>query len=145
GEAVLVPLLLSRGHHLKRDIPRTAARAAARTRLAPALGPHPLLVEALHARLAEAGWSTPADHAARRRSAVVLAAAGSRDPDSRAGTAPTARLLAARLGVGVVPAYATTASPTVPEAVAALAARGRDRVAVASCFTAPGRFATECA
>ncbi|WP_343999130.1 sirohydrochlorin chelatase [Streptomyces thermocarboxydovorans] len=145
GEAVLVPLLLSRGYHVKRDIPDMAARAAARTRLAPALGPHPLLAEALHARLAEAGWRTPADGATRRRSAVVLAAAGSRDPDSRAGTARTARLLAGRLGVPVVAAYATTAAPTVPEAVAALAARGRDRVAVASCFTAPGRFATECA
>ncbi|MGW4276931.1 sirohydrochlorin chelatase, partial [Streptomyces seoulensis] len=29
--------------------------------------------------------------------------------------------------------------------VAALAARGRHRVAVASCFTAPGRFAVACA
>jgi sirohydrochlorin ferrochelatase len=45
----------------------------------------------------------------------------------------------------VVPAYATTAAPTVPDALQALAARGRDRVAVASYFTAPGRFATECA
>ncbi|MGW4002551.1 CbiX/SirB N-terminal domain-containing protein, partial [Streptomyces nigra] len=41
--------------------------------------------------------------------------------------------------------YATTASPSVPDALAALAARGRTRVAVASYFTAPGRFATQCA
>ncbi|MYS27654.1 sirohydrochlorin chelatase, partial [Streptomyces sp. SID7804] len=57
----------------------------------------------------------------------------------------TADRLAARLGVPVVPAYASAAAPTVPDAVRALAARGRHRVAVASCFTAPGRFATECA
>ncbi|MER7177770.1 sirohydrochlorin chelatase, partial [Streptomyces mesophilus] len=31
--------------------------------------------------------------------------------------------------------------PAVPAAVRALAARGRHRVAIASCFTAPGRFA----
>ncbi|MFD5772404.1 sirohydrochlorin chelatase [Streptomyces fungicidicus] len=145
GSAVLVPLLLSRGHHVKRDIPDMAAGARLHTRVAAPLGPHPLLVEALHARLTEAGWRTPADGAARRASAVVLAAAGSRDPESRADTAHTARLLADRLGVPVVPAYASAAAPTVPDALRALAARGRTRVAVASCFTAPGRFATECA
>ncbi|MDT0393826.1 MULTISPECIES: sirohydrochlorin chelatase [Streptomyces] len=143
--AVLVPLLLSRGYHVKRDIPEMAAGAHLHTRVSAPLGPHPLLVDALHARLTEAGWHTPADAAARRASGVVLAAAGSRDPESRADTGRTARLLAERLGVPVVPAYASAAAPTVPDAVRALAARGRHRVAVASCFTAPGRFATECA
>ncbi|WP_199837393.1 sirohydrochlorin chelatase, partial [Streptomyces caniscabiei] len=57
-EAVLVPLLLSRGYHVKQDIPEMAAAAEARTRLAAPLGPHPLLVETLHARLVEAGWRT---------------------------------------------------------------------------------------
>ncbi|MEU5088040.1 CbiX/SirB N-terminal domain-containing protein [Streptomyces sp. NPDC021356] len=145
SEAVLVPLLFGRGHHVKRDIPEMAAAAPARARVAAPLGPHPLLAQALHARLTEAGWRPPADAAARRASAVVLAAAGSRDPESAAGTHRTARLLAGRLGVPVVPAYASAAAPTVPAAVRALAARGRHRVAVASCFTAPGRFATECA
>ncbi len=143
--AVLVPLLLSRGHHVKRDVPGTAARARLHTRVAAPLGPHPLLVDALHARLIEAGWHTPADAAARRESAVILAAAGSRDPESRVDKGRTARLLAARLGVPVVPAYASAAAPTVPDAVRALAARGRHRVAVASYVTAPGRVATECA
>lgn len=145
ADAVLVPLLLARGHHVKRDIPETAAAARVRTRVAAALGPHPLLADALHARLVEAGWRTDMTRAERATSAVVLAAAGSRDPDSAADTRRTARLLAQRLGVPVVPAYASTAAPTVATAVRALAARGRDRVAVASCFTAPGRFATECA
>ncbi|MFH8799713.1 sirohydrochlorin chelatase [Streptomyces sp. NPDC017936] len=144
-EAVLVPLLLSRGYHVKRDIPQMAAAVAVRTRVAAPLGPHPLLVDALHARLVEAGWRTPGTETERRESAVVLAAAGSRDPDSAVDTGRTAHLLAARLGVPVVPAYATTAVPTVPAAVRSLAARGRHRVAIASCFTAPGRFATECA
>ncbi|MFD1669839.1 sirohydrochlorin chelatase [Streptomyces calvus] len=143
--AVLVPLLFGRGHHVKRDIPELAAGARLHTRVAAPLGPHPLLVDALHARLTEAGWRTPADAAARRASGVVLAAAGSRDPDARADIVRTADRLAARLGVPVVPAYASAAAPTVPDAVPALAARGRHRVAVASCFTAPGRFATECA
>jgi sirohydrochlorin ferrochelatase len=143
--AVLVPLLLSRGYHVRRDIPELAAAAPARTRQAAPLGPHPLLAEVLYDRLVEAGWPTAMDAATRRVSAVVLAAAGSRDPDSATDTRRTARLLADRLGVPVVPAYASAATPTVPTAVRALAARGRHRVAIASYFTAPGRFATQCA
>lgn len=143
--AVLVPLLLARGHHVKRDIPELAAAARVHARVAAPLGPHPLLAEALHARLLEAGWPAALGDTARRSTAVVLAAAGSRDPDSAADTRRTARLLADRLGVPVVPAYASAASPAVPTALRALAARGRHRVAVASCFTAPGRFAAQCA
>ncbi|MFI9543122.1 sirohydrochlorin chelatase [Streptomyces sp. NPDC052016] len=145
AEAVLVPLLLSRGYHVKRDIPEMAGAVAVRTRVAAPLGPHPLLVDTLYDRLVEAGWRTRMTETERRESAVVLAAAGSRDPDSAVDTRRTAHLLAQRLGVPVVPAYATTATPTVPTAVRALTARGRHRIAVASCFTAPGRFATECA
>ncbi|USQ88178.1 sirohydrochlorin chelatase [Streptomyces phaeoluteigriseus] len=145
ADAVLVPLLLSRGYHVRRDIPELAAAVRVRTRVAAPLGPHPLLVETLYTRLVEAGWRTRMTDAERRASAVVLAAAGSRDPDSAVDTRRTAQLLADRLGVPVVPAYASTAAPTVPAAIRALAARGRHRVAVASYFTAPGRFATESA
>ncbi|WP_405839741.1 sirohydrochlorin chelatase [Streptomyces sp. NBC_01518] len=140
-EAVLVPLLLSRGYHVKQDIPELAAKARAHTRVAPPLGPHPLLVETLYDRLVEAGWRTGTS----RSSAVVLASAGSRDPDSRRDTRATADLLSARLGVPVIPAYASSATPTIPEAIRTLTNRGHNRVAVASCFTAPGRFATQCA
>ncbi|MEW2614087.1 sirohydrochlorin chelatase [Streptomyces sp. NPDC047880] len=140
SEAVLVPLLLSRGYHVKQDIPEMAAASRARTHLAAPLGPHPLLVDALQARLKEAGWGGTPHHT----SAVVLAAAGSRDPDAKTDTARTAHLLAARLGVPVVPAYASAATPTVETAVRTLLARGRRHIALASYFTAPGRFATEC-
>lgn len=144
ADAVLVPLLLGRGHHVKHDLPAAAAAApAVRTRIAAPLGPHPLLVEALYGRLVEAGWG-PADPD-RRSAAVVLAAAGSRDPDSAQDTRRTARMLAERLGVPVVPAYASAATPTVSAALRALAARGRHRTAVASYFTAPGRFASAAA
>ncbi|MEU0048384.1 sirohydrochlorin chelatase [Streptomyces sp. NPDC006309] len=145
GPVVLVPLLLGRGYHVRQDIPAMAAAAPVRARVAAPLGPHPLLARTLHDRLLEAGWPAAMDGAARRTSAVILAAAGSRDPDSAADTRGTARLLAARLGVPVLPAYASAAAPTVPDALRALAARGRHRVAVASYFTAPGRFATQCA
>ncbi|MET9978525.1 sirohydrochlorin chelatase [Streptomyces microflavus] len=144
ADAVLVPLLLGRGHHVKHDLPAAAAAApAVRTRVAAPLGPHPLLVEALYGRLVEAGWD-PADQGSRS-AAVVLAAAGSREPDSAQDTRRTARMLAERLGVPVVPAYASAATPTVPAALRALAARGRHRTFVASYFTAPGRFASAAA
>ncbi|MFH8870394.1 sirohydrochlorin chelatase [Streptomyces griseus] len=144
ADAVLVPLLLGRGHHVKHDLPAaTAAAPGVRTRIAAPLGPHPLLVEALYGRLVEAGWDV-ADQDGRH-AAVVLAAAGSRDPDSARDTRHTARVLGERLGVPVVPAYASAATPTVPAALRALAARGRHRTFVASYFTAPGRFASACA
>ncbi|MET9951731.1 sirohydrochlorin chelatase [Streptomyces sp. NPDC006339] len=145
GSAVLVPLLFARGYHVKHDLPAAAAAApAVRARIAAPLGPHPLLVEALADRLAEAGW-TPEDGTSPA-TGVVLASAGSRDPDSAADIRRIAAGLRERLGgVPVVPAYASAAAPTVPDAVRALAARGRHRVAVASCFTAPGLFATRAA
>src|SRR5690606_12328769 len=136
-----------RGFHVKHDIPAALAARAARPGrplravTAPCLGPHPLLAEALRGRLRAAGY--------RPGTPVVLAAAGSRDPEAAAGTRRTADLLAARLGgVPVLPAYVTAARPTVPEAVAELCARHRvaaTDVAVASCFVAPGWFATRCA
>ncbi|MCI3930540.1 sirohydrochlorin chelatase [Streptomyces sp. AN091965] len=140
--AVLVPLLLSHGHHARHDIPAVAATHP-RSRVAAPLGPHPLLTEVLHARLLEAGWP-----AATGSHGVVLAAAGSRDPAYAADTRRAAALLARRLGVPVVPGYAapTPATPTgVTAAVRGLTAAGVRRVAVASYFTAPGRFATEAA
>ncbi|MFG1806225.1 sirohydrochlorin chelatase [Streptomyces sp. NPDC049040] len=153
GEAVLVPLLLGRGHHVKHDLPGALAAAPwLRGTVAAPLGPHPLLADVLHARLLAAGWPGGARPGARGGAdtapageAVVLAAAGSRDPDSAVDTGRTADLLAARLGVPVLPAYASAAAPTVADAVDALAARGIDRrrIAVASYFTAPGRFATQ--
>ncbi|URN11973.1 sirohydrochlorin chelatase [Streptomyces radiopugnans] len=144
GEAVLVPLLLGRGHHVKHDLPGAAAAAGhLSVPIAAPLGPHPLLAEALAGRLAETGWSAAG---ASRTGGVVLAAAGSRDPDSARDAERTAALLSARLGgVPVVPAYASAAEPTVPEAVAALRAAGRHDTALASYFTAPGLFATRCA
>ncbi|MEV0599633.1 sirohydrochlorin chelatase [Streptomyces sp. NPDC050315] len=138
GDAVLVPLLLSRGYHTKCDIPAMAAAAPqVSTRIAAPLGPHSLLAEALHERLTEAG-TRPEEPG----TGIVLAAAGSRDPDSATDTERTARLLSVRLdGVPVVPGYAAGAGATVEEAAATLRARGL-RPVLASYFTAPGRFAT---
>ncbi|MEU9706595.1 CbiX/SirB N-terminal domain-containing protein, partial [Streptomyces sp. NPDC047981] len=108
--AVLVPLLFGPGHHVKHDLPTAAAALPeGRVRIAAPLGAHPLLVEALADRLTEAGW-TSADSASRA-TGVVLAAAGSRDPEGLAAVRLIAAALSERLGgTPVVPAYASAAT-----------------------------------
>ncbi|MEU6017674.1 CbiX/SirB N-terminal domain-containing protein [Streptomyces sp. NPDC047515] len=138
GPVVLVPLLLSTGHHIRGDLP--AVRAASPhldIRVAAALGPDPLLAAALGDRLAEAGWSP----ARSGSDAVVLTAAGSTDPDAVADTVLMADLLRQRLGYRVIPAYLSGNSPTPAYAVGALRAAGHRRVAVARYLMAPGHFA----
>ncbi|WP_066951556.1 sirohydrochlorin chelatase [Streptomyces lushanensis] len=132
GEAVLVPLLLGAGHHVRTDIPAALATAPRlRASVARALGPDPLLATALSARLAEAGWAG---------SPVVLAAAGSTDPAANADTARMATMLQARLNAPVLPSYLCASSPTPAEAVARLHAGGHTSVAVAGYLLAPGTF-----
>jgi sirohydrochlorin ferrochelatase len=126
----IVPLLMSSGYHLSSDIAGAAQRAG--VTVAGPLGPDPRLVPALAARLAEAG--VPAG------SPVVLAAAGSSDPRAALDTARQASMLSGHLGVPVVPAFASGASPAVPDAVRDLAGRTGRPVAVASYLLAPGVF-----
>ena len=59
-EVVVLPFFLAPGRHSARDIPRLAAEAAARhagvsVRVAPPLGAHPALVDAVLERLSESG------------------------------------------------------------------------------------------
>jgi sirohydrochlorin ferrochelatase len=130
-DVTVLPLLLTDAYHSKTDIPRLLPRSA---NYGLPLGPHPLLIRALERRLAEAGVRPDPD------TAVVLAAAGSSDP---AANAVIARMAAAwRRSAGwraVVPAFASAASPTPAEAVAAL--HGTGTVAVATYLLAPGFFA----
>jgi sirohydrochlorin ferrochelatase len=138
GELVLVPLLLGAGYHVKVDIPRALAGAPqVRAHVAPALGPDPLLAEALAERLAEAGVG----HGHR----VVLAAAGSSDPGANADAAAVARMLGQRTGAPVAPGYVCGGRPTVREAIGALLEREQAPVAVASYLLAPGHFARQVA
>ncbi|MFD9006959.1 sirohydrochlorin chelatase [Streptomyces sp. NPDC059582] len=137
GEVILVPLLLGAGYHVRVDIPEALAAAPhLRARVAAALGPDPLLADALTDRLTDAGWRA-AD------GPVVLAAAGSTDPDANADAAAMASLLRERLAGrdDVVPAYLCAAGPTPAQAVAALRAQGHSRVAVAPYLMSPGFFA----
>ena len=147
GEAVVLPLLLTAAYHSKTDIPKVLHEArSTQPRLdityCRPLGPHPLLLRALDRRLAEAGRA--AGQAVPDETAVVLAAAGSSDPTANATiTDLAARWRAARGWRAVLPAYASAASPTPPEAVAAARRGGARRVLVASYLLSPGIFADQ--
>jgi sirohydrochlorin ferrochelatase len=144
GPVVVLPLLLTGAYHSRTDIPAVLRAAACARSGRPLeisygdpLGPHPLLVTALERRLAEAGVPT-----ADPCTSVVLAAAGSSDPQACAAIARLAeRWRERRNWRDVLPAYASAAAPSPARAVSALLAGGARRVVVASYLLAPGRFA----
>jgi len=142
---VVLPLLLTAAYHSKADIPAKIAAASTAgldVSCADTLGPHPLLLAALERRLAESGVSV-GDPATRSRTSVVLAAAGSSDPEANATIASlAARWQATRGWHAVLPAYASAAGPRPDEAVRELLAGGAPGpVVVATYLLAPGYFA----
>jgi len=124
--AVVVPLLLSTGYHLRHDLP-AAVTAAGRTdlRLGRALGPDPLLAAAQADRLRAAG--------ARPGQPVVLVAAGSSDPAADADLDAARRLLARAWGAPVRLATLSGRGPRLEEVV-------RRGDAVAPYLLATGHF-----
>ena len=143
---VAVPLLIGRAFHARYDIPAVLREAAGRlprltVHQAPVLGPHPLLVRALERRLAEADVGTGGP-AARSRTGIVLASAGSSDPEAIAAIAQTAREWRRAGGwCAVRPAFASATTPRTADAVRALREEdGALRVAVAQYVLAPGRL-----
>ena len=119
GEAVVVPLLLSAGYHVRVDI----ANAVEGTGIPVAgpLGPDDVLRESLIRNLPAAD-------------AIVLAAAGSSDPAWQASI----HEMAAHLGAHV--AYASGSDPKVADVVADLRRRGARRIAIAAYLLAEGLF-----
>lgn len=141
GEVVALPLLLTRAFHAKSDIPAVLREARARlprlrVRQAEVLGPSPLLNSALERRLYEAGVR-PGD---RSSTGLVLASAGSTDPEAIAVIAEIARELRHTGWCSVRPAFASASQPRTEDAIRALRADGVRRVAVAPYVIAPGRL-----
>jgi sirohydrochlorin cobaltochelatase len=138
-DVVVLPLLLSPASHSKTDVAASVqagrlAHPRLRLRYGRPLGPHPVLVEVLARRLAEAGVED---------GPVVLVAGGSLDPDANAQVAATARLLWEGRGFDTVDvAFASTTRPTVGEAVTRLRDLGATRVALARYFLGPGYLPT---
>jgi sirohydrochlorin ferrochelatase len=146
AQVTVLPLLLTAAYHSKTDIPRVLARPGfPRITYGEPLGPHPLLLRALERRLPSAAFQNPAEVG------VVLAAAGSSDPEANATIARLAAQWQATAGwFAVRPAYASpaaaggqgsTAAPDLATAVTRLREAGARRVLVASYLLAPGLFA----
>ncbi|MFE4830221.1 sirohydrochlorin chelatase [Streptomyces sp. NPDC056672] len=104
--AVVVPLLAGPDSGLVTRIREAVAESGAVAELTDVLGPHPLLAEALHVRLSEAGLAR-ADRArlftvATAADGIILATVGGQEAVQTAGI--TGMLLAARLAVPVMAA-----------------------------------------
>lgn len=134
-DVAVVPLLLTPASHSKTDIAASVQAARAEgvsVRYGRPLGPHPALVEVLARRLAEAGAVDEP---------VLLVAGGALDPDANAQVAATGRLLfEGRSFPSVDIAFASTARPSVREALERLVRQGFSRIAVARYFLGPGRL-----
>ncbi|MGW0993980.1 sirohydrochlorin chelatase [Streptomyces sp. NPDC002523] len=135
-DVVALPLLLTRAFHAKADIPAVLRQAPPRLRIrqADVLGPSPLLLSAMERRLYEAGL-TPAD---KSSTGVVLASAGSSDPEAIAVIADIAREWWHTGWCAVRPAFASASLPRTEDAVRELRAAGCERVAIAPYVLAPG-------
>jgi hypothetical protein len=104
--AVVVPLLAGPDNALLRRVRQAVMESRIAADLTDVLGPHPLLAEALHVRLSEAGLAR-ADRArlftvATAADGIILASVGGEEAVQAAGI--TGMLLAARLAVPVMAA-----------------------------------------
>lgn len=104
--AVAVPLLAGPDNALLRRVRQAVMESRIAADLTDVLGPHPLLAEALHVRLSEAGLAR-ADRArlftvATAADGIILASVGGEEAVQAAGI--TGMLLAARLAVPVMAA-----------------------------------------
>ncbi|MET1089246.1 MAG: CbiX/SirB N-terminal domain-containing protein [Arthrobacter sp.] len=144
--AVVVPLLLSVGYHVKVDIARAVKSRSGSAAAAP-LGPDPRLAALVDQRLREAGVND--------NDVIVLAAAGSSNPKAAVSVEELLGQLQALRPNRMVAAYGASAKPSVPDAVTMLreeleggAGAGESagavdvggRVVIASYLLAPGYF-----
>ncbi|NYI07378.1 sirohydrochlorin chelatase [Allostreptomyces psammosilenae] len=136
--AIVVPLLVAPVEGVIEELRKAVVASGVEAVVTDPLGPHPVLAEALHVRLSEAGLAR-ADRArlftvSMAADGIVLATAGGEAAVAEAQT--TGVLLAARLAVPVLPA-----SVDVPGSVAAAAeqlrASGAGRIAVAPFLIGP--------
>ncbi|HTY32661.1 sirohydrochlorin chelatase [Mycobacterium sp.] len=131
--AVVVPAFLSRGYHVRTDLPaHVAASGHPHVIVAPALGPGGEVARIVADQLAKSGWR-PGD-------SVILAAAGTTDRRARADLHVTATTLSALVGARVQLGFAATGDPSVDDAVSAARRGGARRVVVASYLLADGLF-----
>jgi hypothetical protein len=148
--SVVVPVLA--GPHPRSDTALAGTVAAATTPILVTgpLGPHPLIAEALHARLAEAGLA----RAARARGLSITSPAdgiivlADRGDEAAKAAGVAAVLLSSRLAVPAAPASLGDQA-SLDAAIRRLNATGASRLAIAPCVIGPesdaGELAAACA
>ncbi|AVP69207.1 MULTISPECIES: sirohydrochlorin chelatase [Prescottella] len=138
--AVVVPLLLGSAFHARVDLPGILAAARARHPQltlvqSDVLGHDRRLVDAVRDRITETGVATD-----DTRAGVVLAAVGSSDSRANDRTRALAGVLADGNLWATAACFATSAEPTVGQAISQLRSRGVERIVIAPWFLAPGRL-----
>jgi hypothetical protein len=136
--AVIVPLLAGPQPRADAALHRMASAAAGHVVIAEHLGPHPLLAEALHGRLAQVGLARESRvrglSISNAANGVLVLADRGDEAVRDAGVA--AVLLAGRLAAPVV--HASIDDPQgIASAVARLRDMGASRVAIAPCIVGP--------
>ncbi|MFF8880077.1 sirohydrochlorin chelatase [Streptomyces flaveolus] len=136
--AVVVPLLAGPDGALLRRIRQAVMDSRIAAELTDVLGPHPLLAEALHVRLSEAGLAR-ADRArlftvATAADGIVLASVGGDEAVQAAGI--TGMLLAARLAVPVM-AAALDQEGSIASVAEQLRSSGSQQLALAPYLVGP--------
>lgn len=131
--AVVVPAFLSRGYHVRTDVPaHVQASGHPNVVVTPALGPGGQIARIVADQLMQSGWR-PGD-------SVILGAAGTSDPVASADLHTTATLLSALTGSRVNLGFAATGDPEIHRAVQIARDHGARRVAIASYLLADGLF-----
>ncbi|WP_461001297.1 sirohydrochlorin chelatase [Streptomonospora sediminis] len=139
---IVVPLVTAPHDSTAAAISAAADESGADVRVTEALGPHPMLAEILHLRLAEAGF-VRADRmrlisvvapGTQMTDGVVVGATGGDEAVNAAGV--TAVLLAARLGITVLPADLGDEA-SVHEAFGQMKAAGCTRPVIAPSIVGP--------
>jgi sirohydrochlorin cobaltochelatase len=135
---VAVPLMLSAAGHAKGDIPAALARERSRhpgltwTYGRP-LGPHPVLLDLLAARISAAAGEPAAPPA------VLVVGRGSSDPDANADVVKTTRLLWEGRGYPLAEtAFVSLTRPSVAEGLERCRLLGARQIVVARYFLFPG-------
>ncbi|MFK4149972.1 sirohydrochlorin chelatase [Streptomyces sp. NPDC004065] len=136
--AVVVPLLAGPDNALLRRLRQAVMDSRVAAELTDVLGPHPLLAEALHVRLSEAGLAR-ADRArlftvATAADGIVLASVGGEEAVQAAGI--TGMLLAARLAVPVM-AAALDEEGSIASVAEQLRSSGSQQLALAPYLIGP--------
>lgn len=142
-DAVVAPLLLHTGGHVRQDIPEAieAGRDGARVSYAGPLMPDPRVRFVVQRRIGEALAPEDGQQWRPGDTGVVLVGRGALVSDANADHYRIARLVWDEMGLQqVLPAFIQVNRPSVPDALSMAAAAGLTRIVVAPVFLFTGKL-----